>query len=150
MIRLAQQDDLPDVLKLYKELRPHDPDLDLTLAQNHWSQIINDDRTHIIVADINGKLTSTCALSISLSIALGARPFALIEHVVTSKEFKRQGLSQQVLNFAIDLAWQQDCYKVMLLSGAKLSDAHKVYESVGFKGGIEKGFVIKAPDLAAS
>jgi len=31
----------------------------------------------------------------------------------------------------------------MLLSGEKLQAAHSLYESVGFKSGIEKGFVIK-------
>ncbi|MEI4551230.1 GNAT family N-acetyltransferase [Pseudoalteromonas spongiae] len=149
MIRLANKDDLVGVLKLYNELRPSDPALPDSLAIERWQQIINDVRTHIIVADINGTLAATCELSINLSIAVGARPFGLIEHVVTSRYFRRQGLSQQVLCYAIDLAWQLNCYKVMLLSGAKLNGAHKVYSAVGFDGDRERGFVIKAPDIAA-
>ncbi|WP_394225231.1 GNAT family N-acetyltransferase [Pseudoalteromonas spongiae] len=149
MIRLANKDDLAGILKLYNELRPSDPTLPDSLAIERWQQIINDDRTHIIVADINGTLAATCALSINLSIAVGARPFGLIEHVVTRRDFRRQGLSQQVLSYAIDLAWQLNCYKVMLLSGAKLNGAHKVYSAVGFDGDRERGFVIKAPDIAA-
>ncbi len=149
MIRLANKDDLVDVLTLYNELRPSDPALPDSLAIERWQQIINDDRTHIVVADINGTLAATCALSINLSIAVGARPFGLIEHVVTRRDFRRQGLSQQVLCYAIDLAWQLNCDKVMLLSGAKLNGAHKVYSAVGFDGDRERGFVIKAPDIAA-
>ncbi|TMO83518.1 GNAT family N-acetyltransferase [Pseudoalteromonas spongiae] len=149
MIRLANKDDLVDVLTLYNELRPSDPTLPESLAIERWQQIINDDRTHIVVADINGTLAATCALSINLSIAVSARPFGLIEHVVTRRDFRRQGLSQQVLSYAIDLAWQLSCYKVMLLSGAKLNGAHKVYSAVGFDGDRERGFVIKAPNIAA-
>ncbi|WCH20965.1 GNAT family N-acetyltransferase [Aeromonas salmonicida] len=41
---------------------------------------------------------------------------------------------------------QQDCYKVMLLSGEGREAAHRLYEKLGFKAGIEKGFVIKQVD----
>ena len=109
-----------------------------------WAEIINDTNTYIVVAEIGGELASTCALSLNNSIANGARPFAIIEHVITSDKFRRQGLSRQVLEFALSLAWEKNCYKVMLLSGEKLQGAHALYESVGFKSGIEKGFVIKA------
>ena len=102
MIRLANKDDLAGILKLYNELRPSDPTLPESLAIERWQQIINDDRTHIVVADINGTLAATCALSINLSIAVSARPFGLIEHVVTRRDFRRQGLSQQVLSYVID------------------------------------------------
>jgi GNAT superfamily N-acetyltransferase len=143
MIRIATFNDLKGVLALYKELRPLDPDLAVNLANEKWAEIINDMKTYIVVADIEGELASTCALSINNSIANGARPFAIIEHVITSDKFRRQGLSREVLEFALSVAWEKDCYKVMLLSGEKLQGAHSLYESVGFKSGIEKGFVIK-------
>jgi len=145
MIRVATVDDLDGVLKLYKELRPHDPELSKTFAKKMWLEIIKDPNTHIVVADINGELASTCALGINKSMASGAKPFAIIEHVITASKFRRQGLSRQVMEYSTALAWQENCCKVMLLSGEKLTSAHGVYESVGFKGGIEKGFVIKAP-----
>ncbi|MCJ8297178.1 MAG: GNAT family N-acetyltransferase [Colwellia sp.] len=143
MIRIATFNDLGGVLNLYKELRPLDPDLEISFAEDKWAEIINDTQTYIVVAEIDGELASTCALSINYSIANGARPFSIIEHVITSDKFRRQGLSRQVLAFAISLAWENNCYKVMLLSGEKLAGAHSLYESVGFISGIEKGFVIK-------
>lgn len=145
MIRLAEQKDLAGLLALYKELRPNDPSLDPELAEQRWQQLIDDTRTHVVVAEVEGELAATCALSINLSITNGARPFGIIEHVVTGQKFRRQGLSKQVLEYGINQAWQLECYKVMLLSGEQLTGAHKVYEAVGFKSGIEKGFVIKRP-----
>ena len=143
MIRLANKDDLKEVKKLYKELRPFDPVLEDNFALQTWLKLMADPQTHIIVAEIDGVLASTCALNINNSIANGGRPFGIIEHVITSSNFRRMGLSQQVLEFAISLAWQKNCYKVMLLSGEQLKSAHAIYEKIGFKSGIEKGFVIK-------
>ena len=116
------------------------PDLEVSFANEKWAEIINDTKTYIVVAEIDGELASTCALSINNSIANGARPFAIIEHVITSDKFRRQGLSREVLEFALSLAWEKDCYKVMLLSGEKLQGAHALYESVGFKSWHRKRF----------
>ena len=41
----------------------------------------------------------------------------------------------------IEIAWQEGCYKVMLLSGSVRTDAHRFYESIGFEGDSKKGFV---------
>jgi hypothetical protein len=46
------------------------------------------------------------------------------------------------------MAWSKGCYKVMLLSGSQRVEAHKLYESVGFVGGIERGFVARSPSAA--
>jgi GNAT superfamily N-acetyltransferase len=143
MIRIAKLDDLDGVLDLYKELRPNDPCLDTDFVADKWRELLDDLHSDIIVADLDGTLASTCALGLNPSIANGARPFGIIEHVITSESHRRQGLSKAVLEFAIDLAWKKGCYKVMLLSGENLQAAHDLYESVGFKAGIEKGFVIK-------
>ncbi len=142
-IRLAGCDDLPKLLKLYKELRPHDPELLDAEAKAHWQMMVTDERTHEVVAEVDGELASSCALTINLSIANGAKPFGMIEHVITASKFRRRGHSKQVLEFAIELAWQKNCGKLMLLSGEQLSAAHALYQSVGFQSGIEKGFAIK-------
>ncbi|NTS76113.1 GNAT family N-acetyltransferase [Catenovulum sp. SM1970] len=144
-IRTAKKDDLAQILQLYDELRPNDPLLTPEQAQTTWQNMLHDDRTDIIVADMDGKLASTCSLTLNLTLTNGAKPFAMIEHVVTSADFRRQGLSQKVIDSAIKLAWQKGCYKVMLLSGEQLKGAHQLYRSVGLKDGIERGFVIK-PD----
>ena len=124
MIRIATINDLEGILSLYKELRPQDPILEQSVAQEKWAEIINDTQTFIVVAEVNGLVASTCSLSLNLSIANGARPFAIIEHVITSDKFRRQGLSRKVLEFSIALAWEKNCYKVMLLSGEQLEGAH--------------------------
>jgi GNAT superfamily N-acetyltransferase len=83
-------------------------------------------------------------LAIVPNLASGARPFGIIEHVVTLQEFRRRGHARRVLEHALKLAWSRHCYKVVLLSGADRTEAHRLYESAGFNGGVERGFVAKA------
>ena len=143
MIRTAREEDLSGLLDLYRELRPSDPELEKGLARERWRQILLNDQTEVIVAEVDGVLAATCSLGINLTMTNGARSFAMIEHVVTAQAFRRMGLARQVLQFAIDLAWQRECYKVMLLSGAQLENAHTLYRSLGFRDEVELGFVLK-------
>ncbi|MEH2045727.1 hypothetical protein [Nostoc sp.] len=51
-----------------------------------------------------------------------------------------------MLHYALALAWQQQCYKVMLLSGSKREETLKFYENAGFKRGVKTGFVALPPE----
>jgi len=61
MIRVATINDLAGVLNLYKELRPLDPNLATNFAKDKWLEIIDNKQTYLVVAEIDGELTSTCA-----------------------------------------------------------------------------------------
>ena len=56
MIRLANLEDLPHVLNLYQELRPHDPELEKSVSEQVWAEMMRCPETHIVVADIEGDL----------------------------------------------------------------------------------------------
>jgi GNAT superfamily N-acetyltransferase len=141
--RAAIADDLEGVLALYRELRPHDPPLSSEAARNAFANLIAREDVHLLVCDVRGALTATCMLAIIPNLANDARPFGVIEHVVTLSTEWRRGYARLVLEQALDLAWARSCYKVMLLSGAKRTEAHELYESVGFLGDVERGFVAR-------
>jgi GNAT superfamily N-acetyltransferase len=82
-------------------------------------------------------------LAMVANLASGGRPIGLVEHVVTLEPFRGRGLARAVLGFALDLAWSRNCCKVMLLSGLQRKEAHRLYEAVGFRGDVERGFVAK-------
>lgn len=148
-ITSATAGDLQGVLALYRELRPNDPVMLDAKAEEVWQAMTKDANCDIIVAKVTQQIASSCSLTLNTSLANAGKPFAMIEHVITAKEHRRKGLSKKVLEHAIALAWQKGCCKIMLLSGAQLTGAHALYESVGFKAGIERGFVLK-PDLASA
>lgn len=142
-IRSARLQDLAGILELYRELRPADPSLPQSLAQQRLRELLENPLTHIIVVDTGEQLVGTCMLGLIPTLTNGARPFGMIEHVVTANAVRGQGLGKQMLRFVIDLAWQNDCYKVMLLSGMQRIEAHSFYEKLGFRGDVEKGYVLK-------
>ncbi|MGY3867472.1 GNAT family N-acetyltransferase [Aeromonas bivalvium] len=150
VIRECREQDLAGLLTLYAELRPRDPVLTASVARTALSQLLAAPGVRILVAEVAGQLAATCQLGVIPTLTNGGRPFAIIEHVVTASAFRRQGLSQKVLEQALSLAWELDCYKVMLLSGEGRDEAHRLYEKLGFKAGIEKGFVIKQADAMAA
>jgi GNAT superfamily N-acetyltransferase len=63
--------------------------------------------------------------------------------MITLAAHRGHGYGRRVLEYALALAWSAGCCKVVLLSGAQRTDAHRLYESVGFVGKVENGFVIK-------
>lgn len=147
-VRLARRGDANGLLALYRELRPQDPVLSPVELESNLDRLLADEGTYLVVYDAERTLASTCMLAVAPSLAVGGRPFGIIEQVVTLPGFRRRGLARAVLEYALDLAWGHGCYKVLLLSGAQREEAHKLYRSVGFRDGIETGFVAR-PKAAA-
>jgi GNAT superfamily N-acetyltransferase len=148
VVRQVKAIDLEGVLALYRELRPNDPAITPQLARETFAGLIQRDDIALLACDCDGVLTATCMLALIPNLASGARPFGVVEHVVTLPDFRRHGHARLVLEHALNLAWSKYCYKVVLLSGAQRVEAHNLYESVGFVGDVERGFVAKPPSAA--
>jgi GNAT superfamily N-acetyltransferase len=143
LVRFAEHRDLSGVLHLYKELRPHDPELSAHNADALWRELLGQSHIRVVVAEVEGCLASTCMIALIANLASAGRPFAVIEHVVTLPQFRGCGLARATLQHALDFAWSRSCCKAMLLSGMQRPAAHRLYESLGFRGDVERGFVIK-------
>jgi len=144
-IRRIRQDELSSLLRLYCHLhQPGEPELAVTTDVEHlWHRILADSQSHYLVAEVAGQIVSSCTLAIILNLTRGARPYGLIENVVTQPDFRRRGLSTRILQSALELAWEQDCYKVMLLTGRKDEATLRFYQQAGFEAGVKTGFVAK-------
>lgn len=148
VVRSVEPKDLEGVIRLYKELRPRDPPLAPEAARYMFEHLILRSEIDLLVCECSGVLAATCQLALIPTLASGARPFGIIEHVVTLAEHRRLGYARLLLKRALEMAWSKDCYKVVLLSGSLRAEAHNLYESVGFVGGIERGFVARSPSAA--
>lgn len=101
--RSATEHDLPAVLSLYRHLHPHDPSLDSAKAGRVWTQLLTSGFTTVIVAQSAEQLVSSCTLAIVPNLSRGARPYGVIENVVTHADHRRLGLGQRVLAHALDV-----------------------------------------------
>lgn len=141
--RFATLHDLSGILALYRELRPNDPELPASDSRVLLSKLLDNPAIAFVVCECEGIVASTCMLAVVPNLANGGRPFGVIEHVVTLRQFQRRGLGRSVLSFALGRAWAAGCCTVTLLSGAQRAGAHGPYESAGFDGDVERGFVAK-------
>jgi GNAT superfamily N-acetyltransferase len=145
-VREAKAGDLDALLALYKDLHAGDEPLpERGSVEKVWSQILADPRHFVFVSEVDHGLAASCALQIVPNLTRGARPYGLIENVVTRADRRKQGHAAAVLKHALDHAWQARCYKVMLLTGRDDPKVFALYEKVGFKRGLKTGFVAKAP-----
>ncbi len=142
LIRSIQPHELSALLNLYKHLNPTDAPLPDELSlQEIWNQILSDRKIECFVADMNAQLIASCILVIVPNLTRGARPYGLIENVVTHTDYRRLGVGTRLMHHVLQFAYSQNCYKVMLLSNAERQEAHQFYERTGFKKGSKTGFV---------
>ncbi len=139
-LRHVENGDLEELLELYRHLHPRDP-LPIVNARlrAQWRQMLADDNMHILVAVADAGLVASCTLVLVRNLTHGARPYGLIENVVTRAEMRRRGYGRQVVEGALAIAWQNDCYKVMLMTGN--ASALQFYEHCGFELGVKTGLV---------
>lgn len=146
-IRQIQPHELSALLDLYRQLHATDAPLpDEETLEQLWNEISNDPKLHYFVAEVEGQLVASCTLAIIPNLTRGARPYGVIENVVTHANYRRQGIGTQLLKYALQTAWEQKCYKVMLLTGTKQEATLHFYEQAGFQRGVKTGFVALAPE----
>lgn len=141
---VSQRDELPQLLALYKHLHGNDPELEINAGLLHlWDTILSNPAYRYVVARAENPIISTCALTIIPNLTRGARPYGLIENVVTRPDWRRRGIGTAVLQYTLGLAWEAGCYKVMLMTGQDDEATLRFYEGAGFRRGEKTGFVAR-------
>ena len=119
MVREAREDDLKEILELYLCLHEESVPEQSEYLLHTWEQIIRDENHHLIVNETDGRIVSSCVCVIIPNLTRKARPYAFVENVVTHTAFRGQGLASECLEYAKRTAQQNNCYKMMLLTGSK-------------------------------
>ena len=141
MVREVRKEDLDVLLNLYLFLHEDSiPEMNEHLEKT-WNQIIEDPNHHLIVNEIDGKIVSSCVCVIIPNLTRNVRPYAFVENVVTHKEHRNKGYATACLNYAKELAQKENCYKMMLLTGAKDPATLHFYEAAGFNSNDKTAFV---------
>lgn len=141
-VREAVRGDLVRIIELYRQLNPQDSVLTDETAQATFDEIMENHWLHLFVLEDKGRVESTCYLSCTPNLTRSARPFGVIENVVTDEQFRGRGFGKRVVKHALDVAWGHSCYKVMLLTGSKKDTTHDFYRSCGLSGDKKRGYVM--------
>lgn len=143
MVREACREDLPALLRLYLSLHETRVPDDSDRLHETWESILRDENRHLLVFEENGELLSSCDCVIVPNLTRDARPYALIENVVTRVDCRGRGLAGACLARARELAGEAGCYKVMLMTGSREESTLRFYRRAGFDSGEKTAFVLR-------
>ncbi len=132
VLREAERDDLAGLLELYRALNPADRDMSAEEADTAFAAILAQPGLSIFLATEGEDAVATATLQIVPNLTRAARPYALIENVVTLENRRGRGYGRAVVRHAVEAAFAANCYKVMLLTGRQNPEVHAFYESCGF------------------
>ena len=141
MIREAEERDLWPLMDLYLHLHEDRVPEDSGHLQKVWQGILHDPNHHLIVCEEDGKLVSSCVCIVILNLTRNVRPYALIENVVTHPDCRKRGLASACLDHAKQIAVRENCYKIMLLTGAKDEATLNFYRKAGFNSSDKTAFI---------
>lgn len=141
MIREITNADFDGLMTLYMQLHgnPFPEKSDEIMAL--WEGILADPNHHIIVADEDGKIVSSCVCVIIPNLTHCQQPYAFIENVVTDEAYRKRGLATACLDFAKEIALKENCYKMMLLTGSKSERTLNFYERAGYNRNDKTAFI---------
>lgn len=141
MIREIRENDFNGLSMLYTHLHSNKPIPENEMTKAIFDEILADKNHHIIVAEENGEIVSSCVCVIIPNLTHNQQPYALMENVVTHKAHRGRGLASACLSYARDIAKKNNCYKMMLLTGSKKRSTHRFYRKNGYNRFEKTGYI---------
>ncbi|MEW5759140.1 MAG: GNAT family N-acetyltransferase [Candidatus Thermoplasmatota archaeon] len=134
-IREAANEDLEGIIELLKELLGAMKDTEdlehKQLAEN--CQALFADRSHyLLVAEHQGKVVGFINFS-TRRTCLHSAQSALIDELVVSANYRKQGLGRRLLLAAIEKCKQLGCCEIEVSTETQNTTARKFYSQLGFK-----------------
>lgn len=145
-VREARFDDLPAIHALYADLHDGDEPAEPVARAAAERALAAYPGAHLFLAEADGEPVSSCVLFVLPNLSRGARPFGLVENVVTRRDCRNRGHAMALLGRVLAFAWEAGCYKVMLLTGRTDPGVHRLYAKAGFRAGVKTGYVAYPPD----
>ncbi len=141
MVREIIETDLNGLLSLYTHLHENPFPAETEQLSQLWKKILNDPDHHIIVAEKDGFIVSSCVLVVVPNLTHSQRPYALVENVITDERHRKQGYATMCLNYAKKISQNEQCYKIMLLTGSKKEGTLHFYEQAGYNKNDKTAFI---------
>ena len=143
-IREVLVDDVDDLQELYlKHLTPYPPQE--PQVRKNWISLLEelkqDKDYHILVGLEEGKVVSSVTLIIVRNLTHNLRPYAVMENVVTHSNYRKRGYASKLIEYASNIAKQENCYKIMLMTGSKKESTLNFYKQNGFSVGEKTAFL---------
>jgi GNAT superfamily N-acetyltransferase len=139
VIRSAQRDDLPALLRLFAAgtLDPGQKQAPLAPSSEHYAAfdaIESDPNNHVYVAAIDdGRVVGTFQLTFIRQLTYGGCLVAQVESVFVDPECRSSGVGATMMQFARAEAERRGALRLQLTSNVRRERAHRFYERLGYQ-----------------
>lgn len=135
LIRKATKEDVPTILALLidDDLGKLHEDGDLEVYENAFQTISRDANQILAVAVLNSKIVGCLQITFIPGLARKGMWRAQIEGVRIARALRGHGLGTDMIEWAIAQCKKRDCGLMQLLADKSRTEAHRFYESLGFK-----------------
>ncbi len=133
-LREATIDDIPELCGLLNYLFEQEEEFkpNTEIQSEGLRKIIsNSDVGVIIIAIDSNKVIGMVNILYTVSTALGSR-VAILEDMVVSPKARGKGMGSMLMKYSLDVAKQNGCKRITLLTDFDNDGAHRFYQQHGF------------------
>ena len=133
-IKEAREEDLETILDLYQKasIDSGGSVLEIDKARSIFKSIKAYPFYKFYIARLDDEVVGTFSLLIMDNLGHCGAKSGLVEGVAVKHERQGQGIGKQMMEYAMAVCREHDCYKMSLSSNIKREQAHRFYESLGF------------------
>jgi ribosomal protein S18 acetylase RimI-like enzyme len=130
-IRFCEPNDFSAILNLLKQLWP-DLLLDADALHMLYSSALLSPSQKLIAGVVDGHVVGFCSLSIKNNFWQAGK-LGTVDELVVDVNHRGRGLGKQLMDSITQIAIDSNCKRIELESSFHRTDAHRFYESIGFK-----------------
>ena len=133
-IRKAITSDIPSILALLYELDRPEPidDNEIKIFKDKIQEYFSDPQKSIIVAEANSKIVGLISV-IYLQRLNRAKQEMYIPELIVTEINRSSGIGKKLMEFCMNLAKENECYRIRLESGNSRIRSHSFYLNLGFE-----------------
>jgi len=138
-ITKIKQEDLPALKELYDK-GFQNTITDFEKMQKVFAFVEKNSDYTLLCAKEEDEMIGSMLGVVNRGIIGECRPFMVIEDVVVSSSHRRKKVATRLMEQMEEIAKENNCIVMMLMSRMKRKGAHQFYESLGFRGDLAIGF----------
>ena len=130
-VEKIKESELEKLAELYYQLG--NKESDIYKMKTVFKMINNNPDYYLLGVKTNGLLVGTAMTIICRDLFFNCQPFIVIENVIIDKEYQRKGYGSLLFSKIHNIAKENKCYYIMLLSNRKRQTSHEFYKKMGYE-----------------
>ena len=144
-VRRAKGSDASSIASLYAQLVNNPA---VSVLPQTIDALAANGKSALLVCEVDAQVFATALVCLCEDVMFTTQPFAVVENVVVDSALRGQGIGRALFQAIEDFCRDSQCSKIMLMSSASRTDAHRFFERAGYAGSVKRGFVKYRRDFA--